>query len=327
MQDIRGRLARRYPAAVRATDPAWDTFLGSLRRTGQVDWQTANTMREASNTLTGQIQREASARNAWASLLLRLGVAGLLVALAAAGLLLLGLRAVENERQTAEKQLQQERDFQSALLESLQAGIVACDAGGTLTLFNRAAREFHGLAEEPLPPERWAERFSLFGPDGATPLDTQDVPLLRAFRGEGVRDSEMVIAPQDLPSRTVLASGQAICSADGTKLGAVVAMHDVTARRRIEQELSRLASIVQSSEEAILAGDFRRHSCQLECRSGEALRLLGRGSGGAARFRAGSRRRAEHCGVGDPATRARRVCYPLWKWCDSTEVALFLILP
>ena len=253
MEDIRARLARHYPAAVRATDPAWDTFSGSLRRTGQVDWQTANAMREAGNTLTGQIQREASARNAWASLLLRLGVAGLLAALTAAALLLLGLRAVEGERQAAEQQLQQERDFQNALLESLQAGIVACDAGGTLALFNQAAREFHGLAAEPLPPERWAERFSLFGPDGVTPLDTQDVPLLRAFRGEVVRDSEMVIAPEDGPSRTVLASGQAIYSADGAKLGAVVAMHDVTARRRAEQELSRLASIVQSSEEAIFA--------------------------------------------------------------------------
>jgi len=152
-----------------------------------------------------------------------------------------------------EEQLQRERDFQAAMLESLQSGIVACDADGTLTLFNRAAREFHGLPEEPLPPELWAEHFDLYQSDGITPLATEKVPLFRAFGGEVVRDAEMVIAPKDAPPRILLASGQAIYSRTGQKLGAVVAMHDITARRRVERELSRLAAIVQSSEEAILA--------------------------------------------------------------------------
>ncbi len=63
----------------------------------------------------------------------------------------------------------------------------------------------------------------------------------------------MVIAPAGGPHRVVLASGQAIYSPAGQKLGAVVAMHDITDRRRAEQELRRLAAIVASSEEAILA--------------------------------------------------------------------------
>ncbi len=155
-------------------------------------------------------------------------------------------------RQTQED-LKQEREFQSAMLESLQAGVVACDADGVLALFNRAAREFHGMPEEPLPAEEWSDHFDLFRSDGITPLPTAEIPLFRAYGGETVRDAEMVIAPQGGPHRIVLASGQAIYSRDGRKLGAVAAMHDITARRRVEQELSRLASIVASSEEAIVA--------------------------------------------------------------------------
>ena len=98
-----------------------------------------------------------------------------------------------------------------------------------------------------------ANHFDLFQPDGLTPLKTQDVPLFRAFSGEVVRDAEMVIAPKDRPSRTLLASGQAIFSRSGQKIGAVAAMHDITARRQTERELARLAAIVESSEEAILA--------------------------------------------------------------------------
>jgi len=162
-------------------------------------------------------------------------------------------RKAEEALTAQEETLQRECDFQTAMLESLQSGIVACDASGTLTLFNRAAREYHGLPEAPLPPEEWAEHFDLYQPDGITPLATEDVPLYRAFGGEVVRDAEIVIAPEDFPPRTLLASGHAIYSRTGQKLGAVVAMHDITARRQMERELSRLAAIVQSSEEAILA--------------------------------------------------------------------------
>jgi PAS domain-containing protein len=51
-----------------------------------------------------------------------------------------------------------------AVLENITDGIVACDAEGVLTLFNRATRDFHGLPVEQLPSEEWAERYDLFCP-------------------------------------------------------------------------------------------------------------------------------------------------------------------
>ncbi|MEJ7714000.1 MAG: hypothetical protein WKF84_30175 [Pyrinomonadaceae bacterium] len=39
-----------------------------------------------------------------------------------------------------EETLHREREFLTALLENMSEGIVACDAEGTLTLFNRATR-------------------------------------------------------------------------------------------------------------------------------------------------------------------------------------------
>ena len=156
-------------------------------------------------------------------------------------------------RKQVEEKLDAEREFTHALLESMQEGIVACDADGVLSMFNPAARSFHGLSEEALKADKWAERFDLYRADGITPLPTEEIPLFRAFSGESVRDAEIVIAPQGAPSRTILSSGQAIYSRSGKKLGAVVAMHDITVRRRIAQELSRLAAIVESSEEAIFA--------------------------------------------------------------------------
>jgi len=140
------------------------------------------------------------------------------------------------ERERAQAALHRERDFLEALLENMEDGIVACDAEGVLTLFNRATREFHGLPDEPLPAERWAEHYDLFLADGETRMAREDIPLFRALQGERVRNAEMVIAPKHGLRRRLLASGRALFGASGEKLGAVVVMHDITTERQAEEE-------------------------------------------------------------------------------------------
>ncbi len=141
------------------------------------------------------------------------------------------------KRRQVEAALEQERLFLRTLLESLEVGITACDASGRLSLFNRAAREFHGVPLEPLPPDRWAEYCGLHLPDGKSPMQTEAIPLFRALQGERVRNVEMAIVPRNGPARAVVASGQPITDLNGRKLGAVVAMHDVTERRALEAQL------------------------------------------------------------------------------------------
>ena len=146
-------------------------------------------------------------------------------------------RDLEDRVKLRTAELAQANEFLKALLENVQTGVVACDADGVLTLFNGVTRDLHGLPEEPLSPERWAERYRLFQPDGQTPMTQADVPLYRALQGERVQDAEMVIRPEGLSPRTVQVSGQAFVDAEGVKLGAVVSMHDITARKRAEEEL------------------------------------------------------------------------------------------
>lgn len=138
-------------------------------------------------------------------------------------------------QRTAE--LLQVNGFSQALLESLQTGIVACNAQGVLTLFNAATREFHGLPATPLPPEQWAEHYDLYRADGKTPMQKEEIPLFRALSGERVRDVEMVIAPKNGEPHTLCASGQSFYDGAGTHLGAVVSMYDITKRRHAEAAL------------------------------------------------------------------------------------------
>jgi diguanylate cyclase (GGDEF)-like protein/PAS domain S-box-containing protein len=120
------------------------------------------------------------------------------------------------------------------LLEAMPDGVVTCDADGLLREFNRAARDWHGVDPRALPPEDWAEHFDLFCADGRSRLATADIPLLRAHRGERVRDADIVIRAAGAPPRRVRCNAEALRAPDGTPLGAVCVMHDVTALHAAE---------------------------------------------------------------------------------------------
>jgi diguanylate cyclase (GGDEF)-like protein/PAS domain S-box-containing protein len=146
-------------------------------------------------------------------------------------------------RMATERALRQKQELLDAVLETVDVGVVACDADGHLMLFNRAARAFHGLdADNALPPVDWPAHYNLFGADGVTPLAPDDIPLVRALRGERVIDAGMTIhVPGEAP-RHLLASGRVLQGVAGEPLGAVVAMKDVT-----ELDVSR-ARLAESGE-------------------------------------------------------------------------------
>jgi PAS domain S-box-containing protein len=146
------------------------------------------------------------------------------------------LQRGKDELRAAERRASQERAFLAAVLEAIEDGVVACDAEGRLTLFNRATRTFHGLPPDIAPIQSGAE-MHLYREDGRTLLTNPEIPLFRALAGEQVHDARMVIAPKGRTARTVVASGRPLYDEDGHKLGAVVSMHDITAVR--EAELAR----------------------------------------------------------------------------------------
>lgn len=153
---------------------------------------------------------------------------------------IIGFLAIANnitERQKMQATLQTEREFLQAVLENINVGVVACDHQGNLTLFNQATTQFHGLPQETIPPQQWAEQYNLYLPDGKTLMQPEQIPLLRAFRGEEVNNVEMMIVPKHGLARTLLVSGQGLRGSNGAINGAVVAMHDITELKQTEEKI------------------------------------------------------------------------------------------
>ncbi len=141
---------------------------------------------------------------------------------------------------TSTAELHREERFLQVLLDTLEEGIVACDAEGRITVFNPAARDLHGLVEEDGPIGRIPSDHGLRRPDGS-PMAPRENPLIRAMSGEQLRDVEIVLESGSGDRRKVSVNGQALVDDDGQMLGAVVAMHDVTEQKLNEERLAELA--------------------------------------------------------------------------------------
>jgi signal transduction histidine kinase/ActR/RegA family two-component response regulator len=139
----------------------------------------------------------------------------------------------------------------NAVLDTSDVGVVASDTEGRLSLFNRAAREMHGLDADPsLNPENLPSTYDLFAEDSVTPLAADDVPLARALREGRVDNALMVIAPPGRSALTVRVSGRTLRGDTLGIVGAVVAMTDVTVLRSQARELAQARDEAQSANAA-----------------------------------------------------------------------------
>ncbi|HEX6023816.1 MAG TPA: PAS domain S-box protein, partial [Solirubrobacter sp.] len=130
-----------------------------------------------------------------------------------------------------QRTLQEQRGFLSAVLAQMGERVRVADAGGRLLTFDGSD------IDDDLHPLEWSEHFGLHHPDG-TPFGPHEAPLLRALRGEQVRDVEVHVETPE-GRRALLESGGPVIGPDGRRLGAVVVNADLTAFREAEDRLRR----------------------------------------------------------------------------------------
>jgi PAS domain S-box-containing protein len=136
--------------------------------------------------------------------------------------------------QVARHEIDQQRRFLDAVLDSLHDGVTACDADGRIVFVNERMRAMWG--EAGLPDDALAEVL----PEGLTdangrPLTRDDLGISRALRGDHLRDEELILHGPDRRTRHYLVDAHPITGPDGRTVGAVQAVQDVTRRRRVER--------------------------------------------------------------------------------------------
>ncbi|HEV8390891.1 MAG TPA: PAS domain S-box protein [Dongiaceae bacterium] len=144
-----------------------------------------------------------------------------------------------------------EPDFRK-VVEALPAAVYVVDADGRITYYNQAAAALWGY-RPPLGDSQWCGSWRLYRPDG-TPLPHDQCPMAEAIKqGRAITGIEAVAERPDGSRVRFMPFPTPLRDADGTLVGAVNMLVDVTERRQVEQDARHLAAIIENSDDAIIS--------------------------------------------------------------------------
>jgi len=156
------------------------------------------------------------------------------------------------EKKLADEETSRQKDLMQLILANITDGIVVADTNGKFLLFNAAAERLIGIGATDASPDRWSQQYGTFRPDGVTPIPPNELPLVRAMRGENVEAVELLIRNANVPDGRFLSiGGRPLRGQDGTLQGGVVAIHDITLQKSAQETL------IRAKEEAERTSKFK----------------------------------------------------------------------
>ncbi len=157
------------------------------------------------------------------------------------------------ELRVAEAESRRQAGLLRAVMTSIGDGVGVVDENGRFLLHNPAAQGLLGVDDDVDGPGDWQQHYGLFRADGRTPFPMDELPLVRALRGEPSDGVEILIRnEQRLDGILVSVDGRPLDPSAGQH-GAVAVFHDITELRRYETDLAVFAGVVAHDLKAPLA--------------------------------------------------------------------------
>jgi len=138
------------------------------------------------------------------------------------------------------------------LLEDLPVAVYTCDKHGYVTSFNKAAVKLWGKTPQ-ANKDKWYINWQIFNIDG-TPLNLEEAPTARVLKyGKAVKQQEILIKRPNGSVSYILSNPKPLFDENGQLTGAVNTLIDITEQKNAEAKQGMLASIIESSEDAIVS--------------------------------------------------------------------------
>jgi two-component system phosphate regulon sensor histidine kinase PhoR len=161
-----------------------------------------------------------------------------LVAAWAAAAVAAGIEGIERGRLEAERrgerlsealeELEHQRLFSRAILDTVDVGLVLLDKDGGYRAMNRRHADFMRLAFPEGHDGRAGQVGRVYLADGTTPYTRDQMPTTRAARGEEFDDARMWVGDDPRTRRALSVSARSVVNEQGDFAGAALAYKDVT---------------------------------------------------------------------------------------------------
>ena len=150
------------------------------------------------------------------------------------------MRQAHDDLEAANRVLHERAQTMEAVFQGINDGVLLVDAQGQVIFRNGSVDRMLGKGMvEKVDPSRWREGHGIFFPDAVTRLPLDDVPHMRALRGEPVEDVEMFIRNPKIPDGVhVSVDARPMYDPSGTLSGVVLVARDITNHHRAQQALT-----------------------------------------------------------------------------------------
>lgn len=167
-----------------------------------------------------------------------------------------GQRRAVGMARRAEIAEREERQRFETTLASIGDAVVATDAKGCVTFANRIALGLLGWAEQEIAGKPLDGVFRIVNEYTRAEVES---PVARVLREGGIAGlaNHTILLARDGRETPIDDSAAPILGADGGILGTVLVFRDISGRRRAEAASRLLASIVESSDDAIVSSDLK----------------------------------------------------------------------
>ena len=161
-------------------------------------------------------------------------------------------KSTESKLKTTVRDLQDQTHLMETVFDSISDGVIVIDKNKKTLIFNPSAKRILGLHVPDTSFSNWSDTYGIFTKDGKTVLPENELPLVRAVRGEPSDEVELLVRNTEKPEGVYISvSGRPLRDDSDAITGAVSTFRDVTEINEAERDLKRTADNLRMQTHAM----------------------------------------------------------------------------
>lgn len=141
----------------------------------------------------------------------------------------------------------------SAIMDNIPEGISISNTKGKIYIISKHGQDLLGGLQSGMSIEEIVNNWKVFRPDGKV-MPTEELPLVRALKGEAVRNIELLQVNSKGQKLPLLCNAAPIRNTDGKVIDGIVVWRDITAIKEAQKAVQESESILSTIIDALPVG-------------------------------------------------------------------------